>query len=324
MLHKINFMKLLEFNKRFDSEEDCETFLKEQREKKGIECAKCGCKDHYWDKCNKRWMCKKCGHVTTLTAGTVMHGSKLPLMYWFTAIHLLTTTKKTFSALEMQRQLGHKRYQPIWEMLHKLRSVMGQRDEKYKLCGTIELDEGYFTTEDLTSENESLKRGIGSQRKAKVLVMVESESVDVPRKGQKNRKCGHIKMQVIEDLKAETFKEHAETSIDKGATVVMDNLSSHAGVEQVVAASERQTVPGKDAPTVLPWVHVAIANAKSLLRDMYHGIKRKYLQSYLSEFCYKLNRTYFGDKTFDRLVVAAVTYKPLFKNHSYQVSHTNG
>lgn len=45
-----------------------------------------------------------------------MPGSKLSLMYWFTAIHLLTATKKTFSAKEIQRQLGHKRYQPIWEM----------------------------------------------------------------------------------------------------------------------------------------------------------------------------------------------------------------
>src|SRR5574344_1937180 len=185
-------MKLVEFSKRFPDEEACEKYLYEIRVAQGVVCSKCGSKHQYWDKSGKCWRCAKCGHVTTLTAGTVMHGSKLPLMYWFTAIHLLTTTKKTFSALEMQRQLGHKRYQPIWEMLHKLRSVMGQRDEKYKLFGTIELDEGYFTTEDLTSENESLKRGIGSQRKAKVLVMVESESVDVPRKGQKNRKCGHI------------------------------------------------------------------------------------------------------------------------------------
>ena len=53
----------------------------------------------------------------------------------------MTSTKKTFSALEMQRQLGHKRYQPIWEMMHKLRSVMGLRDGKYTLNGVVELDE---------------------------------------------------------------------------------------------------------------------------------------------------------------------------------------
>ena len=57
----------------------------------------------YWDKYNKKWICSRCGKEITLRSGTVMHGSKLPLMYWFTAIHLLTATKKTFSAKEIQR-----------------------------------------------------------------------------------------------------------------------------------------------------------------------------------------------------------------------------
>ena len=105
-----------------------------------------------------------------------MHNSKLPLMYWFTAIHLLTSTRKTFSALEMQRQLGHKRYQPIWEMMYKLRSVMGQRDATYQLSESIELDEAVFSTEnsDEAKKQEKRKAGAGSQRKSKVLVMIES------------------------------------------------------------------------------------------------------------------------------------------------------
>lgn len=310
-------MKLIEFTKHFDSEEACEKHLKEAREKKGIVCNKCGCKKHYWHKSKKSWVCSECGHETTLTAGTVMHSSKLPLMYWFTAIHLLTSTKKTFSAKEMQRQLGHNRYQPIWEMMHKLRSVMGERDAMYELKDTIELDEGYFTTEDKTADDEPLKRGIGSQRKAKVLVMVESQPVESPVKGKKQRKCGHIKMKVIPDLKTETFREEADSCIDANATVVMDNLSGHRGVEDVTAVSERQTVPGKDAPKVLPWVHVAISNAKSLFKDMYHGIKEEFLQEYLNEFCYKFNRMYFGDRLFDRLIIASVSFKPTFKHRRY-------
>ena len=147
-------MKLLDFAKHFDSEEACEKYLKETREKEGIKCSRCGCEKQYWNRCHKRWMCAKCGHETTLRSGTVMHGSNLPLLYWFTAIHLLTSTKKTFSAAEMQRQLGHKRYQPIWEMMHKLRSVMGERDSKYNLEGTIELDEGYFTRNNDSAKDE--------------------------------------------------------------------------------------------------------------------------------------------------------------------------
>lgn len=150
-------MKLLEFTQRFKTEEDCERYLKAKREKNGLKCTKCGCEKMYWDKYNKKWICSKCGKEITLRSGTVMHGSKLPLMYWFTAIHLLTATKKTFSAKEIQRQLGHKRYQPIWEMVHKIRSVMGTRDSQYVLKDTFELDEGYFTTEDTTEDGDSLE-----------------------------------------------------------------------------------------------------------------------------------------------------------------------
>ncbi len=310
-------MKSLEFVKTFDSEESCEKFFKEAREKEGLKCTKCGCEKLYWNKARKSWVCAECHHETTLTAGTVMHASKLPLMYWFTAIHLLTSTKKTFSALEIQRQLGHKRYQPIWEMVHKIRSVMGKRDSEYVLKDTFELDEGYFTTEDPTDEDEHLKRGIGSQRNSKVLVMVESEPVENPKKGKKDCKCGHIKMKVIPDLSSGTFKESVEKCVDKDSYAVMDNLSGHSGVEKVVAGYDRQTTPGKDAPKRLPWVHVAIANAKTLFKDMYHGIKEEFLQYYLDEFCYKFNRMYFGDRMFDRIVLAATSYKPTFKHRTY-------
>ena len=225
-------MKLLDFAKHFDSEEACEKYLKETREKEGIKCSRCGCEKQYWNRCHKRWMCAKCGHETTLRSGTVMHGSNLPLLYWFTAIHLLTSTKKTFSAAEMQRQLGHKRYQPIWEMMHKLRSVMGERDSKYNLEGTIELDEGYFTRNNDSAkdedEDENQKRGLGSQRKSKVLVMVESEKADNPKPSQKSRKCGHLKMKVITDLKGETLKSAVECSVSPDSTAVMDNFASHS------------------------------------------------------------------------------------------------
>ena len=58
-----------------------------------------------------------------------------------------------------------------------------------------------------------------------------------------------------------------------------------------------------------PWVHIAIANAKLLLLDVYHDIRPEYLQNYLNEFCWKFNRRNFGEALFDRLMVDAVSYK---------------
>jgi DNA-directed RNA polymerase subunit RPC12/RpoP len=142
----VRFMKVFEFEKYFPSEESCKTKFKEIREKEGIVCPRCGHTKHYWKADKEMFQCKKCTYRQSLKANTVMHSSKLPFKYWFIAMHLLTATKHSFSAAELQRQLGHCGYQPIWELLHKLRSVMGKKEDKYTLCGNIELDEGFFTT----------------------------------------------------------------------------------------------------------------------------------------------------------------------------------
>jgi hypothetical protein len=56
----------------------------------------------------------------------------------------MSATKKGFSSKEIQRQLGLKRYEPVWAMVHKIRDAMGQRDQRYTLEGMIEADEGYL------------------------------------------------------------------------------------------------------------------------------------------------------------------------------------
>jgi hypothetical protein len=53
-------------------------------------------------------------------------------------------SKKRLSALEMQRQLGHKRYNTVWILMHKIRKAMDERDGKYNLSGFIEFDVGQF------------------------------------------------------------------------------------------------------------------------------------------------------------------------------------
>ena len=101
-----------------------------------------------------------CKHEMTLRSGTVMQGSNLPIRDWFAAMYLLTATKRAISTKEIQRQLGRKRYQPVWEMAHKLRDVMGKRDARYNLHGDVEIDEGFFSTETPEGQKDCpLKRG---------------------------------------------------------------------------------------------------------------------------------------------------------------------
>lgn len=249
-----------------------------------------------------------------------MHGSKLPFIYWFIAIHLLTATKKSISAAELQRQIGHKRYQPIWELMHKLRSVMGKRDDKYTLKGCIELDEGFFSTEiPKEKKNEKLKAGAGSQRKSKVMVIAESTQAGKESKnGQKSKVVKHIKMIVIPDEKAKTIDVVAAKVIDKDSKLTTDNHRSYIHFKDMFTEHKSQVIDPKDIGKVLPWVHIAISNAKTQLADMHHGIKPEFLQEYLNEFCYKFNRRYFGEDLFERLLLIASSYRTDFEHRTYR------
>ena len=228
-------MNLLKFIQEFPDETACRQKFKEQRDQIGIICKKCNCKDHYWLEGKSSYECKNCHSRITLRSGTVMQNSKLPYRYWLITIHLLTSTKKSFSTEELRRQLGHKRYQPIWEMVCKLRDVMGKRDDEYQLSGHIELDDGFFTTEIPELEkNKPLKRGRGSQRKAKVLVMCESRFVDNPKKGKKPKQCGYLKMKVINDLQSTTITPIVKDQVDSESELISDDSTSYTDLKQYV------------------------------------------------------------------------------------------
>ncbi len=162
-------MNLIGFVKEFPDEESCKRKWREIREKQGVVCPKCGCTEHYWKNDKQSFECKHCGHRQSLKANTVMHGSQLPFRYWFIAMHLLTSTRHSFSASEIQRQLGHKYYEPIWAMVHKLRDAMGKCDDRYVLDGGLEMDEGFFTVAvGERDKGSTLKRGRGSRRRRAV------------------------------------------------------------------------------------------------------------------------------------------------------------
>ena len=160
-------MNLIKFIELFLDENSCRIKFKEFRDAQGVVCRKCGNEGHYWLKTIEQYQCKKCKTRTTLRSGTVMQASNLPFRHWFIAIHLLTGTKKTFSALELQRQIGHKFYEPILYMMQKLRMTMGYRDSKYQLDKIVELDEGFFESVDKEKDkngSSANKRERGSQK----------------------------------------------------------------------------------------------------------------------------------------------------------------
>jgi len=146
-------MNLIAFVEKFPDEASCKQEFKLMRDKEGVICRKCGGTEHYWLATIWQYQCKACKCRTTLRSGTVMQGSNLPFRYWFIAIHLITSTKNGFSSLELQRQIGHKFYEPIWYMVQKIRKNMGIIDKAFKLDKIVELDEGFFENADTEISN---------------------------------------------------------------------------------------------------------------------------------------------------------------------------
>lgn len=300
-------MNFIEFAHQYPDEESCKALVKSFREKEGIVCRKCGNTEHYWNTGVDAFDCKKCGSRTTLKSGTVMESSKLSYQYWVYAFYLVTMTKKGISALELKRQLGHKRYEPIWAMLHKIRAVMGQRDSKYMLDGVVELDDAFFKTHGDTDGTEKQKRGRGSKTQSKVLVMSKiGPKRGRPKKHKKSSAFRFVRMVVIPDSSAETMNKETEEKLLPQTTVKTDGWRGFRQLKEVVTKHISQVVPPQEASKVLPWVHTMISNTKRNLLGIHHNIKDDYLQNYLDEFCYKTNRRYFENNLFERLMVAAV------------------
>ena len=136
-------MDLKSESEAFKNEEICRAKFKAYRDAKGVTCPKCGCEEHYWKSDKSQYECKKCKTRVTLRSGTLMHGSKLPFKYWFTAMHLLSSKEK-LSAKDIQRQLGHNRYQSILEMMQKLRFAMANSNQS--LVGKAKFEEVFFST----------------------------------------------------------------------------------------------------------------------------------------------------------------------------------
>ena len=139
-------MNLIGFTRQFPDEARCIKYFCEEKERRGIVYPKVGTTHHYWNKTYNSHDFSKCAYKTTLRSGTVMECSHLLFHYWLYAIYLMMITKKSIAALEMQRQLEHKRYEPIWAMMHKIRITMGSQDDKYELDGVVELDDACFKT----------------------------------------------------------------------------------------------------------------------------------------------------------------------------------
>lgn len=306
-------MTILNFAEEFPDEKSCRIHMRKAREKEGVVCKKCNSKKHYWLKAKWAWQCAECNFRTSLRSGTMMENSNLPVRTWYLAMAFMSFTKKGISATELQRQIEHSRYQTIWSLMHRIREAMGKRDDLYGLNGMIEFDEGYFEKATKQNNQEDLKRGRGSQRQSNVAVMAESTKLEDPQSGKKDNHVRYFKMKVLENHKKDEVNDLVSKNISEQSIIFSDKSTSYVDIADYVEIHVTEKSDEKTTKDTLKWVHIAISNAKRTFLGIYHKIEGKYLQNYLNEFVYKLNRRYFGNKLFDRLLVA-VTHQYWYKS----------
>ena len=287
-------LSLLEFQRRFSTEQGCQQALEQARWPNGFVCPRCGHGKASRITTRRLLQCSACHYQASLTAGTILHKTRTPLVKWFWAIWMVAQDKGGASATRLSKQL-ELGYRTAWTMLHKLRKAMGERDGCYTLTGSIEMDDAYF------GGAAAGKRGRGAANKTPVAVMVET----------RGEHAGYLAMRAVRAVDTESLTEAARAKIAPGQQVHTDAWGGYRGLETLGHDHHAEVVPPEEAHEKLPWVHIAISNAKRFLLGTYHGVSHKYLQAYLDEFCYRFNRRMRERELASRLLTACLVAKPV-------------
>ena len=150
----------------------------------------------------------------------------------------MSLTKKGFSALEMQRLIGHKRYEPIWLMMQKIRISMGHRDDKYRLDGFIEMEEGFFEghrKKDKDIPDGKPAKELDRQVKAIVAVSVQPVAAADQTKHRPTTKAGFLKMSLVSSLSNNEVITEAGRMVQKSATIFTDGRRYYCGLKDICA-----------------------------------------------------------------------------------------
>lgn len=288
---------LIEFQQRFPDEAGCAAYLEAARWPSGFVCPSCG-GVRGWALEAKAWTheCAECGKQTSVTAGTVMHGSKLPLTAWFWGAYLMATHSNGISATQLQKQLGLGSYKSAWLLAAKLRRAM-VAPGRAPLAGLVEVDE---TEIPCRSKDDPPSGGRGRSRQGKILVV---GAVEVTNEG-----LGRIRLAEIAGFSAEKLHPFIKANIKDGTTAKTDGWTGYPGAPGVF--HEPHVIGPMAAHIVLPWIHRVFSNLKTWALGVYHGLRRPHVQAYLDEFVFRFNRRRTRHAAFRTLLGIGVAITP--------------
>jgi hypothetical protein len=284
---------LSEFEQRFGDEAACAEYLAAARWPDGFACPGCG-GTKAWRLDTEPWTyeCVRCGRQTSVTAGTIMHHSKLPLTTWFWAAYVMATQPNGISALQLQRALGLGSYKTAWLLCAKLRRSMVAPEET-PLSGSVEIDKTEITwrgKDDTVTDD-----GCSSQGKMHVIGAVEVDEL----------RLGRLRLNALPDASATSL--HAFLA----ANIAPDAIIKANGRSGFCAASAANNDCHVISAMATPWILRVFSDFEVWALAVPHGLRRKHLQSYLDEFVFRFNRRRTRDAAFLSLLGVAAAHEPV-------------
>ena len=240
----------------FPDDAACLDYLEWLRWPNGFFCPQCETPSH-WRMGDGRFWCAYCQRRVSVTAGTIFHRTRTPLMIWFAAAWYMTSAKNGVSAKTLHKLLNFGSYQTAWTMLHRFRSAM-VRPGRDLLTGEVEVNEIFI------GGLKSGKRGRGAEGKTLVAVAVELLSP----KG-----FGRCRLRVIPDTQASTLRLFLLDYVKPGAVIVTDGFSSYPDAIKSDYQHKLYVVTRSNDPAhvCLPGVHRIASLLKRWLLGTHQG-----------------------------------------------------
>lgn len=249
--------------------------------------------------------CRDCREQFTVTVGTVMEDTHLPLSVWAKAFHLICSSKKGMSALQLQRNLGLGSYRTAWFLAHRIREAMRCEPVAGMLKGEVQVDETYIGGKPRKGHGQPRpKRGRGTKKEA-VMVLVETN--------------GNARSQPIERLDAATLKSAMKECIDPAAAIVTDELPAYRKATDEFAGGHYTVNHGRDEYVREDGRHTNTAESFfALLKrghyGVFHQLSKKHLHRYCDEFTFRWNgRTLLDTERRDEAVKGAEGKRLFYK-----------
>jgi transposase-like protein len=285
------------------TEEEAREKLESIRWANGVVCPHCGRVDGHTKLKGKAhrvgvWKCNDgCAKQFSVTVGTVMEGSHLPIRTWLMAFSIVCSSKKGVSALQLQRQLGLGSYRTAWHLCHRIRFAMSQNPLKGLLEGVVMVDESYIGG----NPRNKHKRGKGptgrGTDKQPVIALVE--------------RGGRVRSWPIANITAATLQGAIRDNVAPSAAIQTDQLMSYKGVGQWFVGGHETVNHAKfeyargDVST--NEVESYWALLKRGITGSFHSVSKTHLHRYCDEFSFRWNerKVTDGERTLKAIVLSA-------------------